>query len=150
MIHLCQCGCGQEVGLVRLNDRSKGWVKGTPLRFLKGHGILIAGIKRSTDALGNKYLSSHGYVTVNLGSRKRKYEHIIVAEKILGRPLKSFGIGHPKSEVVHHVRGNKTDQGNLIICTHEYHTALHHRLEQSSLWPEFPPVIRRGFGGTQK
>lgn len=32
---------------------------------------------------------------------------------------------------------------NLLICTHRYHTALHHRLERSPDWPQFKPIVRR-------
>jgi len=79
-----------------------------------------------------------------MGSRQRKYEHILVAEQALGRPLRSFGHGNPKSEIVHHLNGNKADNRpeNLLICTHQYHVALHHRLEASPAWPEFQPVTR--------
>jgi len=36
---------------------------------------------------------------------------------------------------------------NLLICSHEYHVALHHRLEASEVWPEFRKIHRPGFGG---
>ena len=34
---LCECGCGQETPLARCTDRSKGIIKGQPLRFIRGH-----------------------------------------------------------------------------------------------------------------
>lgn len=34
---LCQCGCGQSTALAPFNAPARGWVKGEPLRFLKGH-----------------------------------------------------------------------------------------------------------------
>jgi Recombination endonuclease VII len=33
----CHCGCGKKTGLARRDDPKKGWVKGQPLRFLRGH-----------------------------------------------------------------------------------------------------------------
>lgn len=146
---LCQCGCGQAVRIAPVNDKSKGWIKGEPLKFLRGHGTLMAAQAKTERSLGNKSISSHGYVAVCVGAGKRQYEHILVAEKSLGRRLRSFGRGNPKSEIVHHINGNKTDNrpDNLLVCTHEYHVALHHKLENSPDWPEFSKVERPGFGG---
>ncbi|MDM8357510.1 HNH endonuclease signature motif containing protein [Pandoraea communis] len=147
-IHLCQCGCGQETRVAPVNDRSKGWVKGQPLKFIKGHGIGRAVAEKTARAIGRRTISSHGYVIVRLGANARQYEHILVAEKALGRPLRNYGRGNPATEVVHHVNGDKRDNrpGNLLICSHEYHVSLHHRLANSPAWPEFIPVSRPGFG----
>ncbi len=37
---LCECGCGARTTVSRKTDKSKGWVKGRPLRFRKGHAVL--------------------------------------------------------------------------------------------------------------
>jgi len=77
----------------------------------------------SARAIGNKAMSSHGYVRVNLGNGRRQYEHILIAERVLGRPLHS-------NECVHHINCNPSDNrsSNLLICTHSYHRALHARM----------------------
>lgn len=36
-IALCECGCGQPAPIAPMTRRSVGWVKGQPMRFLKGH-----------------------------------------------------------------------------------------------------------------
>ena len=57
--------------------------------------------------------SDHGYV----------YEHILMAEKALGKPL-------PNGAEVHHINGKKGDnsRGNHVICQDQaYHKLLEKR-----------------------
>lgn len=52
------------------------------------------------------------------------YEHVLVAEKALGKPL-------PDGAVVHHVDGNGENNtpSNLVICpSQKYHLMLHQRM----------------------
>lgn len=69
-----------------------------------------------------------GYPWISINGR-RVQEHRYLAEKALGRPLKS-------NEVVHHVDMDKTNNkpGNLVICTKDYHLLLHQRMQL--LWAE--------------
>lgn len=50
-------------------------------------------------------------------------EHVMVAEKALGRRLK-------KGELVHHIDGDgqNNQNSNLLICSTGYHTRLHGRM----------------------
>lgn len=144
----CQCGCGQKTRIAAKTDRSIGHIKGTPIKFVFGHNLLCEARNKSTNSIGNTTIHSNGYVIIHIGKGNRIYEHIAIAEKALGRKLKKYNKGNPMNEVVHHINGNKQDNRpeNLLICTHEYHTALHHRLEQSSNWPEFKKIIRNKSG----
>lgn len=36
-VGLCQCGCGGKTSIAPRNHRSRGWVKGQPVRFLPNH-----------------------------------------------------------------------------------------------------------------
>ena len=58
------------------------------------------------------------------------YEHLVIAEKVLGRSLKYIKHSHPDNEVVHHIDGNKRNNANanLLICTSKYHKSLHRRI----------------------
>lgn len=114
------------------------------MRFLLGHTLVMSGARKSAAAIGNREITGHGYVRVRIAKGVREYEHIVVAQRVLGRPLRNFGRGHPQTEVVRHIDGDKTNNApsNLLVCTHRYHTELHHRLEQSADWPEFPPIVR--------
>jgi HNH endonuclease. len=136
---LCQCGCGAPTRVAKHTDRRAGQFRGQPLAYIVGHNFHAG--KRGAESPNWKGGRSvaHGYVTVD-----RQYEHITIAERVLGRKLPQYGKGDPRNLVVHHVDGNKQNnvKTNLLICTHAYHTALHHRLEQSAAWPEFPKVVR--------
>lgn len=75
-------------------------------------------------------LWKRGYVGPRQLSKETKYrkvgnnnEHILVAERALGRPL-------PKGAIVHHVDldGRNNHQSNLVICQDQaFHMLLHKR-----------------------
>lgn len=141
---LCQCGCGAATRIAKHTDRQAKQFRGQPLAFIKGHNFRIT--KRGADSQnwkGGRSISSGGYVEIYTDDGT-KYEHIIIGEQALGMPLPQYGKGDPRNLVVHHIDGDKQNNAktNLLICTHAYHTALHHRLEQSVAWPEFPKIVR--------
>jgi hypothetical protein len=143
-VGLCLCGCGQATRIAPVTDRSKGWIKGQPLKYMMGHRLKAgASMEKSPRWKGGRYLSTHGYVLLSTPDG-RQYEHILVAEKAIGRALLYISPGHPDNEVVHHINGDKQNNGpnNLLVCTHRYHLELHHRLEDSPEWPEFTKVVR--------
>lgn len=66
----------------------------------------------------------NGYRTIATGHVGEVYEHVVVAERALGRPL-------PAGVEVHHVNEDKTDNrnSNLVICQDKaYHKLLHFRM----------------------
>ena len=66
-----------------------------------------------------------GYVYIRCFGDKTKYrgEHILIAEKALGRRLRC-------GEVVHHINADHADNRNqnLLICTTGYHRQLHENM----------------------
>ncbi len=76
---------------------------------------------RRENGTGN--INAAGYVDTHINGR-RQYEHIIVAETALGKPL-------PEGAVVHHANEIKSDNRpeNLVVCPDEgYHRLIHSRM----------------------
>jgi hypothetical protein len=72
---------------------------------------------------GGLYRRADGYIDVRLEDGYQK-EHIVVAERVLGKSL-------PTGAVVHHINEDRSDNrpGNLVICQDTaYHSLLHRRL----------------------
>ena len=76
--------------------------------------------KKSYSYCNGEYIHSGGYVGVLQDDGSYKLRHRIIAEKVLGRPLKP-------SEIVHHFDGDKQNNSNdnLLICSQAYHAWLH-------------------------
>ena len=84
----------------------------------------LFGSKPMRGALGSGHTRVDGYRALQLSNGKRKYEHVLVAEKALGHSL-------PKGARVHHVNEDRSDNRpeNLVICPSvKYHSLLHMRM----------------------
>lgn len=112
-------GCGAELkrsygeGLKRWNRRrlcSNACMSGSNASNWRG------GRAMRLDRLKDR----NGYIRVFTGKNRREFEHRIIAEKMLGRPLL-------RTEVVHHRNGDKADnrEDNLQICTNAEHRRIH-------------------------
>lgn len=67
-------------------------------------------------------VTTNGYVELTRGANKGRSIHDVIAEQLLGRPLR-------RDEVVHHVdhdRANNTPE-NLAVMTRSEHTRLHRK-----------------------
>lgn len=98
---------------------------------------------------GGRFRTSHGYIAVRVppdhphawGAHPRlkyAYEHIVVAMKFLGRPLR-------QDEVVHHLNENKEDnrKENLEVLTRREHAAHHAEERGRDEFGRFPPADLR-------
>lgn len=76
-----------------------------------------------------RVIHEQGYIRIRVwenGKYKFKFEHVILAEEALGKPL-------PPGVVIHHMNEDPADNTtplNLVICPNQsYHMLLHRRLE---------------------
>lgn len=117
----CQCGCGEKAPSAKQTVKKLGWVRGEPLRFIVGHnhrglfGPLSPGWKGGTSKTG-RYLLIQKKDHPKADKRGYILEHILSAEKVLGKQL-------PERAVIHH-----HTEKQLIICQNQnYHMLLHMR-----------------------
>jgi hypothetical protein len=77
-------------------------------------------------------INAYGYMMIRVGPRAYRLEHRMIAERVLGRPLK-------RREYVHHVNRDRSDNrhANLVICSHEYHATIHAKMRTNPYWSQF-------------
>ena len=114
-VHICRsCSCAETAKTRKRNPWNKG-------------------IKQAPRHVGNTYINNHGYVEVWVGKHTDKAtaggyqkEHRVLTELAVGRRL-------TKSELVHHVDGDKTNnsEDNLLLCSGDFeHRKIHGQLER--------------------
>mgnify|MGYP000915328673 FL=1 len=88
------------------------------LRFKK-YGDPLAGHRRARGSGGYNSLGYH----VSMDKGRQRLTHILIAERVLGKPL-------PAGAVVHHANCDPSDNRNenLVICPDQrYHLLIHRR-----------------------
>lgn len=133
-VKLCECGCGNPAPIAKKNDPRLGWIKGQPLRFVRGHAgtksrtpfigplepgtrmiPLTKGLYAKVDESDYEWLSqvnwcvhTHGYALCNGGRGKAKMRmHRLIA-------------GTPEGMLTDHINNDPLDnrRANLRTCTY--------------------------------
>jgi hypothetical protein len=115
----CQCGCGELAPIATYTAKKRGYLKGTRNRFISGHNLC----KRELSPAWKGGRKKHGdYMEILMPEHPRSgkngyvLEHILIAEKALGKPL-------PQKAQIHHYTPDQ-----LVICQNQaYHRLLHQR-----------------------
>jgi hypothetical protein len=117
-LKLCECGCGDPAPIAEATNPKLGYVKGQPMRFVRGHATR----GRSLPAR-NGGLSPHGdgkryQIWCRDGTKVFFYRAVMEAQ--LGRRLRS-------DEHVHHINGDPSDDRpeNLEVLTPAEHRQRH-------------------------
>lgn len=123
----CACGCGSDTKIATENRYDRGCSKGRPMKFIKNHHT--RGQLNYKWRNGKKSINNGKYETIKCENHyhadNRGYvrEHILVAEKALGKPL-------PHKAVIHHIDGDglNNQNHNLVICqNNKYHLLIEQR-----------------------
>jgi len=130
-IKLCECGCGKQTKIITQTQKGTYRIKGEFNRFILGHCNGGKSGSLNPNWKGGIYVDFYGYTLVYCSSNARSdskgyvFESILIAEKVLGKPL-------PGKSLVHHADTNKSNNqnSNLVICQDDsYHKLLHLRLK---------------------
>lgn len=110
----CQCGCGQKVNLAPQTNTARGWIRGQPIKFIHNHHC----IGSNNSGWKNGVIKKGPYTMLRVG-REYQYEHRVIAEKVLGKPL-------PPGADIHHYNGHDpSNKYDLVICEdRHYHRLL--------------------------
>jgi hypothetical protein len=120
---LCKCGCGNKTRMASKTMTKRGWIKGKPIDYLKGH---YPNKENHWNWNGGKtIIEGYPATIVYEDDDFQHYEmnHRLKAEKVLGYKLKF-------PHEMHHVDGNRLnyENNNLVICEdRKYHLLLHAR-----------------------
>lgn len=133
----CSCGCGRLTKVPRKTNKSNGDVQGQPRRFVHGHFFRTINLSGS-DAPGWRggirkhggYVYLHRPTHPNADPDGYVAEHVVIASRVLGRPMK-------RGEHVHHANCVRDDNRNpnLVICSASFHRILHARMERMGIKP---------------
>ena len=125
-VEICQCGCGRRTWVADRTDKTRGWIKGQSIKFIRGHN---GGKGESCAFWKGGQIEHEGYMMVlapghpRAGKKGYVAKQYLVVEKILGRIL-------PLSAIVHHNNGKRKDNSpsNFVVCQDQnYHNLLHRR-----------------------
>lgn len=94
---ICKCGCGQTPPLATKTHRSRGWIKGQPLRFIHGHNTALRSPFRSLAERHAFYVqmadgdacyvwtgtkNPKGYGVLGVGSRTDGTRRVVLAHRL--------------------------------------------------------------------
>lgn len=126
----CHCGCGQKTNIAKQNERRRGHLKGEPMPYIQTHPASQGKGEKNYNWKGGHRYDKDGYILILMhehptaDSKGYIREHILIAERVLGKSL-------PPKAKMHHGNENRSDNlhSNLIVCENNtYHMLLHMRI----------------------
>jgi len=97
--------------------------------YCKSHYERVRLSGKLTSYVAKGSVSTNGYRVFRGAKQEIKYEHRMVAEKALGKPL-------PPGAVIHHINGDRSDNRpeNLVVCPNfTYHMLIHKLMRKKDI-----------------
>jgi len=91
---LCQCGCGQKTKIAKQTDTTKGWQKGKPIKFIRGHWNRLSEKMWSVDKATGCWNWERHILRGGYGQRGHLLAHRFVYEKLKGRIPDGLTLDH--------------------------------------------------------
>lgn len=132
--HRCECGCGRLTMVIPKSDSKRGWVKGEPRRFVRGHGGGGGGggpVDYVVNALvgcwvWQRGVNEKGYGVKVADGQRRKKAHRWFYEQHVG--------AIPEGWDVHHRCGNRrcVNPAHLEAVAPSEHRAMHEEARRAA------------------
>lgn len=135
---ICACGCGGKTKVSEYSDATKGWVKGQPRRFVRGHN------RRRESTLTN---APGGCLITDRSSSGSPYGQRLQERRTISEHREAYERAHGAIPAGHHVHHTCETPGCVNPAHLEALTPREHRRRHAKVTTEQVREIKTLLGG---